>query len=235
VGDDVELYTDAARHGVLATLHTLRQQTDRPADQPLQALADFVAPRESGKLDHVGAFAVTAGLGIERELAVLAKDHDDYGSIMLKALADRLAEAAAEALHHRVRKGWYAADESIPVPELVREQYRGIRPAPGYPACPDHSEKTTLFRLLDAGKAGISLTESFAMMPASSVSGFYFSHPQARYFQVGLVGRDQVVDYARRKGVPLGQAERWLSPVLSYEAAASPSEEPSPAEIVAGA
>jgi 5-methyltetrahydrofolate--homocysteine methyltransferase len=235
VGDDVELYADSSRHSVRATLHTLRQQTDRPADQPLQALADFVAPRESGHVDHVGAFVVTAGRGIERELAVLAKDHDDYGSIMLKALADRLAEAAAEALHHRVRREWYAADENIPVSELNREQYRGIRPAPGYPACPDHSEKRTLFALLEAEtRAGVSLTESFAMMPAASVSGFYFSHPQARYFQVGLLGRDQVVDYARRKGVPLSQAERWLSPVLSYEASSTPAAETSPAEIVAG-
>jgi 5-methyltetrahydrofolate--homocysteine methyltransferase len=219
VGDDIELYTDATRHGVLATLHTLRQQTDRPADQPLQALSDFVAPRESGLLDHVGAFAVTAGLGIERQLAEFAKDHDDYGSIMLKALADRLAEALAEALHEKVRREWYAAGENLPTDELVRERYRGIRPAPGYPACPDHSEKRTLFRMLSAEEnAGVVLTESFAMMPASSVSGWYLAHPQARYFQVGQIARDQVVDYARRKGVPLSQAERWLSPALGYEA-----------------
>ena len=219
VGDDIELYTDDSRTGLLTTLHTLRQQSERPEDQPHQALADYVAPRESGVADYVGAFAVTAGIGIESLLDEFERDHDDYSAIMTKALADRLAEALAEALHKRAREEWgYGREESLSTDELIRERYRGIRPAPGYPACPDHTEKRLLFNLLDAERrAGIRLTETFAMMPAASVSGFYFSHPQARYFTVGRIGRDQVLDYARRKGMPLAEVERWLGPNLSYE------------------
>jgi 5-methyltetrahydrofolate--homocysteine methyltransferase len=219
VGDDIELYTDDSRTGLLTTLHTLRQQSERPEDQPHQALADYVAPRESGVADYVGAFAVTAGIGIESLVDEFERDHDDYSAIMTKALADRLAEALAEALHKRAREEWgYGRDENLSNEELIRERYRGIRPAPGYPACPDHTEKRVLFNLLDAERrAGIRLTETFAMMPAASVSGFYFSHPQARYFTVGRLGRDQVLDYARRKGMPLAEVERWLGPNLNYE------------------
>jgi 5-methyltetrahydrofolate--homocysteine methyltransferase len=219
VGDDVELYTDDSRTGLLTTLHTLRQQSERPDDQPHQALADYVAPRESGVADYVGAFAVTAGIGIESVLDEFERDHDDYSAIMTKALADRLAEGLAEALHKRAREEWgYGRDENLSTDELIRERYRGIRPAPGYPACPDHTEKRLLFNLLDAERrAGIRLTETFAMLPAASVSGFYFSHPQARYFTVGRLDRDQVLDYARRKGLPLADVERWLGPNLNYE------------------
>jgi 5-methyltetrahydrofolate--homocysteine methyltransferase len=219
VGDDVELYTDESRTGLLATLHTLRQQNEKPEGQPNQALADFVAPRESGVADYVGAFAVTAGTGIEGLVEEFERDHDDYSAIMTKALADRLAEALAEALHKRAREEWgYGRGEALAPEDLIRERYRGIRPAPGYPACPDHSEKRTLFDLLQAERrVGIRLTETFAMMPAASVSGLYFSHPEARYFTVGRLGRDQVLDYARRKGLPLAEVERWLSPNLNYE------------------
>src|SRR2546426_900493 len=219
VGDDIELYTDDSRAGLLATLHTLRQQNEKPEGQPNQAVADFVAPRESGIADYVGAFAVTAGIGIESLVEEFERDHDDYSAIMTKALADRLAEGLAEALHKRAREEWgYGQDEALTNEDLIRERYRGIRPAPGYPACPDHSEKRVLFDLLEAERrAGIRLTENFAMYPAAAVSGFYFSHPQARYFTVGRVDRDQVLDYARRKGLPLADVERWLSPNLNYE------------------
>src|SRR5437867_3226422 len=238
VGDDIELYTDESRAGLLATLHTLRQQNEKPEGQPNQALADFVAPRESGIADYVGAFAVTAGIGIESLVEEFERDHDDYSAIMTKALADRLAEGLAEALHKRAREEWgYGRDEALSSEDLIRERYRGIRPAPGYPACPDHSEKRMLFDLLQAERrAGIRLTETFAMLPAASVSGFYFSHPQARYFTVGRVDRDQVLDYARRKGLPLADVERWLSPNLNYEpdekAAAEPPAPPVVAERV---
>jgi 5-methyltetrahydrofolate--homocysteine methyltransferase len=238
VGDDIELYTDESRAGLLATLHTLRQQNEKPEGQPNQALADFVAPRESGIADYVGAFAVTAGIGIESPLEEFARDHDDYSAIMTKALADRLAEGLAEALHKRAREEWgYGRGEALSSEDLIRERYRGIRPAPGYPACPDHSEKRVLFELLQAERrAGIRLTENFAMHPAASVSGFYFSHPDARYFTVGRVDRDQVLDYARRKGLPLAEVERWLSPILNYEpdekAAAEPPAPPVVAEHV---
>jgi 5-methyltetrahydrofolate--homocysteine methyltransferase len=219
VGDDIELYTDDSRTGLLTTLHTLRQQSERPEGQPHQALADIVAPRESGVADYLGVFAVTAGIGIEKVVEEFERDHDDYSAIMTKALADRLAEGLAEALHKRAREEWgYGRDESLSNEELIRERYRGIRPAPGYPACPDHSEKRLLFSLLDAERrAGMRLTENFAMLPAASVSGLYFSHPEARYFTVGRLDRDQVVDYARRKGLPLAEVERWLAPNLNYE------------------
>ncbi len=203
-----------------ATLHFLRQQVDKPADRPDFCLADFIAPEHTGLQDWIGAFAVTAGIGIEEHVARFEAAHDDYNAILLKALADRLAEALAERLHQRVRtEFWgYAADEALDNEALIAERYRGIRPAPGYPACPDHSEKATLFRLLDAtANAGIGLTESFAMLPAAAVSGYYFSHPRSQYFVVGRIGRDQVADYARRKGVPVAQVERWLATHLDYD------------------
>ncbi|MEO1795076.1 MAG: vitamin B12 dependent-methionine synthase activation domain-containing protein, partial [Pseudomonadota bacterium] len=221
VGDDIVLYRDDARteQSELARLHTLRQQIARDPrrDRANTALADFIAPRGSGVADYVGGFAVTAGIGEEEALRKYVREDDDYAQIMLKALADRLAEAFAERMHQRVRtEFWgYAADETLSNEDLIAERYRGIRPAPGYPAQPDHTEKATLFSLLDAEAAvGISLTESFAMMPGSSVSGLYFAHPDAHYFGVAKVERDQVADYAARKGWTLEEAERWLSPVL---------------------
>jgi len=218
-GDDVEIYTDEARDGVLATWHSLRQQSEKPAGNPNQCLADFVAPRDSGVADYVGAFAVTAGLGVEAKVAEFLAANDDYSAILVKALADRLAEAFAERLHRLVRtEHWgYAAGERLSNEELIAEKYRGIRPAPGYPACPDHTEKAELFRLLEATpNAGIELTDTFAMRPAASVSGYYIAHPQARYFAVGKIERDQVADYAHRKGMDVAAVERWLAPNLNY-------------------
>jgi 5-methyltetrahydrofolate--homocysteine methyltransferase len=219
IGDDIEVYADRGRATRVATFHTLRQQTEKPPDQFNLALADFVAPKDCGVLDYIGAFAVTAGIGIEALCARFEQDHDDYNSIMAKALADRLAEAFAESLHKRVREQWgYARGETLTNEELIRERYRGIRPAPGYPACPDHTEKRTLFELLQAEeKSGVTLTESFAMLPAASVSGLYFAHPQSKYFAVGKINRDQVEDYARRKGMSVEVVERWLAPNLNYE------------------
>jgi len=219
-GDDIEIYAGAGRAQAHAMLHHLRQQKVKPAGQPQLCLSDFVAPRESGVADYVGGFAVTAGIGIEERVARFEAAHDDYSAILLKSLADRLAEAMAEALHLRVRREFwgYAPEESLTNEQLVREEYRGIRPAPGYPACPDHTEKGTLWRLLDAEAAtGIRLTESYAMYPAASVSGWYFSHPDARYFAVGTIGADQLEDYARRKGMALPEARRWLSPILGRD------------------
>jgi len=216
IGDDVVIDVD----GKPETLHFLRQQVDKPADRPDFCLADFIAPKDSGRQDWIGAFAVTGGIGIEPHVARFEADHDDYNAILLKALADRLAEAFAERLHQRVRKEFwgYAADETLDNEALIDEKYAGIRPAPGYPACPEHSEKATLFRLLDAGNnAGMTLTESFAMLPTAAVSGYYFSHPQSQYFVVGRVSKEQVEDYARRKGVSLAQAERWLASNLDYD------------------
>ncbi|UKE71625.1 methionine synthase [Xanthomonas graminis] len=201
-------------------LHFLRQQVDKPVERPDFCLADFIAPKHSGKQDWIGAFAVTAGIGIEPHVARFEAEHDDYNAILLKALADRLAEALAERLHQRVRREFwgYAENEALDNEALIAEKYRGIRPAPGYPACPEHSEKKTLFALLDAERnAGMSLTESFAMLPTAAVSGYYFSHPQSQYFVVGRLGKEQVADYARRKGVPLLQAERWLASNLDYD------------------
>lgn len=221
VGDDIAVFDDATRSSTAATLHHLRQQKIKPAGQPQLCLADFVAPLESGVADYVGAFAVTAGIGIEPRVAAFEAAHDDYSAILLKSLADRFAEALAEALHLRVRREFwgYAPEERLTNEQLVREEYRGIRPAPGYPACPDHTEKGTLWRLLDAEAAtGIRLTESFAMYPAASVSGWYFSHPNARYFAVGTIGNDQLEDYARRRGVPVEAARRWLAPNLGRDA-----------------
>jgi 5-methyltetrahydrofolate--homocysteine methyltransferase len=216
-GDDVVLFEDEGRTRELARFPMLRQQRSHDAGQALRSLADLVAPRESGIADHVGAFAVTAGLGADDLARRFEKDHDDYHAIMTKSLADRLAEAFAEWLHQRVRREWYAPGEHLSVEELITERYRGIRPAFGYPACPDHTEKRTLFALLDAPAIGIELTESCAMWPAASVSGLYFAHPAARYFTVGKVGRDQVESYAGRKGMSVTEVERWLGPNLGYE------------------
>jgi 5-methyltetrahydrofolate--homocysteine methyltransferase len=218
--DDITVFTDDTRQAVKARLHHLRQQKSKPQNQPQSCLADFIAPVGSARADYLGAFAVTAGIGIDAHVARFEAAHDDYSSIMLKALADRLAEALAERMHERVRRElWgYAPEEQLDGAGLIREQYQGIRPAPGYPACPEHTEKATLWRLLDAeGNAGIRLTESFAMFPTAAVSGFYFSHPQAHYFGVGQIGRDQVASYAERKGWTLAEAERWLAPNLGYD------------------
>jgi 5-methyltetrahydrofolate--homocysteine methyltransferase len=220
VGDDIELYADEERRERSAVIHTIRQQMLKPPGRPNLALADFVAPRDSGVPDHVGAFAVTAGAGLDALVTGFEADHDDYNAILSKALADRLAEAFAEHLHQRVRKEFwgYARDESLDNEGLIKERYQGIRPAPGYPACPDHTEKRTLFDLLGAEKhAGITLTESFAMLPTASVSGYYFWHPEAQYFGVGKIERDQVEDYAQRKGMDVATMERWLAPNLNYE------------------
>ena len=219
--DDIDIYADESRQRIAMTWHNLRQQNQKPTGKANQCLADFIAPPETGVEDWIGAFAVGVG-SFEDRLAQFEAQHDDYNAIMLKVLADRLAEAFAEHLHERVRKEFwgYAVDEQLSNEQLVAEAYRGIRPAPGYPACPDHTEKRALFDLLEAEKnAGLTLTESFAMLPASAVSGFYLAHPASTYFAVGKVGRDQVEDYARRKGMPVEEAERWLAPYLAYEPA----------------
>jgi 5-methyltetrahydrofolate--homocysteine methyltransferase len=220
VGDDIEIYRDESRREPLFTWHGLRQQTRKPVidgvPNPNQALADFIAPKESGRADHIGLFAVTAGVGLEARELIFARQHDDYSAIMLKAIADRLAEAFAELMHERVRRDlWgYAPDEHLATEDLIREAYRGIRPAPGYPACPEHSVKAPLFDALNCAEIGLSLTENYAMLPASSVSGFYIAHPQAKYFNVGRIGRDQLEDLARRRGVAASELERWLAPNL---------------------
>jgi 5-methyltetrahydrofolate--homocysteine methyltransferase len=219
-GDDVEVYGDETRKKVIARFRFLRQQMKKRQGRANLCLADFVAPADSGVADHIGAFAVTAGLGIEDKVAQFEAAHDDYSAILLKALADRLAEAFAEHMHERVRREFwgYAADENLDNDALIAEQYQGIRPAPGYPACPDHSEKRALFDLLEAeNNTSMTLTESFAMLPAASVAGFYFAHAEASYFGIGRIGRDQAKDYAKRKGVPIEQAEKWLAPNLAYE------------------
>jgi 5-methyltetrahydrofolate--homocysteine methyltransferase len=219
LGDDIVLFTDESRHGELTRFHTLRQQWERKGSNEFFALADFVAPLESGRADYLGAFAVTTGLGIEPVVERFQQDHDDYHSIMMKALADRLAEAFAELLHKIARDDWgYGKAEKLSTDDLIDEKYRGIRPAPGYPACPDHTEKRILFDLLEAEKnTGIRLTESYAMYPAAAVSGLYFAHPQARYFSVDRITKDQVEAYATRKGMAVAEVERWLSPNLGYE------------------
>jgi 5-methyltetrahydrofolate--homocysteine methyltransferase len=219
-GDDVEIYADGDRKSVLAVAHHLRQQIAKPKGRPNWCLADFIAPKPTGIHDYVGAFAVTAGIGIEELCAEFEADMDDYMSVLSKALADRLAEAFAERLHERIRKEYwgFAAEETFTNEELIREEYLGIRPAPGYPACPDHSEKIMLFDLLGATSSiGISLTESCAMYPASSVSGWYFSHPKSKYFGLGRIARDQIEDYALRKDMDIAEAERWLAPNLAYD------------------
>ncbi|MGB8436824.1 MAG: methionine synthase [Burkholderiales bacterium] len=220
VGDDIELYADDSRVAPMTVIHMLRQQSRKAEDRFNLCLADFVAPKATGVRDYVGAFAVTAGLGCDERVAAFEAAHDDYNAIMLKALADRLAEAFAELMHLRVRRDFwgYAANEDHSSADLIAERYRGIRPAPGYPACPDHTEKGNLFDLVRAADIGMALTESYAMLPAASVAGFYFSHPQARYFAVGKIDRDQVEDYARRKREDLANTERWLAPALAYDA-----------------
>ena len=215
--DDVVAEID----GKPETFHFLRQQVDKPLDRPTYCLADFVAPAaaDGSAQDYIGAFACTAGIGIEPHVRRFEADFDDYNAILLKSLADRLAEACAEWLHERVRKDYwgYAQSESLDNDALIHEKYRGIRPAPGYPACPEHSEKATIFRVLDAEGIGMQLTESFAMMPAAAVSGFYFAHPKSTYFVVGRLTQEQVADYARRKGVSLKDAERLLASNLDYD------------------
>ena len=218
--DDIEIYADKARARVAMTFHNLRQQTTKPAGRPNLCLADFVAPKETGIRDAIGAFAVTAGLGIDARIKAFEELHDDYSAIILKALADRLAESFAEHMHWRIRREFwgFAEDENLSTEQLVAEEYRGIRPAPGYPACPDHTEKGPLFEMLKAPEnAGIIITESYAMVPTAAVSGFYFSHPEADYFAIGKIGKDQVEDYAKRKGWTLEETEKWLAPVLAYE------------------
>ena len=214
--DDIEVYKDESRSVVLTTFHTLRQQMEKPKGDANYALADFIAPKSTGLPDYIGGFAVTAGIGTDSLCERFEKDHDDYNSIMAKALADRLAEAFAEWLHREARKEWgFGKEETLSNEDLIKERYRGIRPAPGYPACPDHTEKGLLFDLLNAEKStGIQLTESFAMFPAASVSGLYFAHPQAKYFSVGKIDQDQVKDYATRKQMEISTVERWLSPNL---------------------
>ena len=221
VGDDtIEIYADETRREVLMTWSPLRMQGVRPVvdgvRRPNRSLADFIAPKDSGVADHIGLFAVTAGLGTEKKEAQFLADHDDYGAIMLKALADRLAEAFAERLHQRVRtEFWgYAPEERLGVDELIAEKYAGIRPAPGYPACPDHTVKAAMFRVLGAADIGMTLTESLAMLPAASVSGFYLSHPQSAYFNVGRIGADQLRDWAARQGQDVAKAERALAALL---------------------
>jgi 5-methyltetrahydrofolate--homocysteine methyltransferase len=220
VGDDIEIYTDETRQEVEATFHTLRQQFKKAKDLPNIALADFTAPKETKLADYIGGFTVTAGLGIEKWVKNFEEEHDDYNSILLKALADRLAEAFAELMHKKMRKEYwaYASSEELGNEDLIKEGYQGIRPAPGYPACPDHTEKRNLFDLLDTEKKiGVSLTESYAMYPAASVSGVYYAHPDSKYFGLGKIERDQVEDYAIRKGLSTEEIEKWLSPNLNYE------------------
>jgi 5-methyltetrahydrofolate--homocysteine methyltransferase len=234
VGDDVELYTDESRGTVLTRFHFLRQQIEKTDGSPHWCLADFIAPgpsqlsTPSSQLlpDHIGAFAVTSGFGLKELAEKFKASHDDYNAIMAEALADRLAEAFAEFLHKRVRQEWgYGKAEQLTREELIEEAYRGIRPAAGYPACPDHTEKGILWQLLDVERhTGMKLTESFAMWPGSSVSGLYFAHPESKYFAVGKLGRDQVIDYHVRKAMPLEEVERWLGPWLGY----NPGEPVSP-------
>jgi len=221
VCDDVELFTDETRTRRLESLHFLRQQANREGSEPCRSLADFVAPKATGLRDHVGAFAVTTGIGLKELTDKYRAEHDDYNAIMAEAIADRLAEAFAECLHKRVRDEWgYGRAETFSPAELIQEKYRGIRPAPGYPACPDHTEKGTIWRLLDVeAKTGIRITESFAMWPGSSVSGLYFAHPESRYFSLGKIDREQAADYAERKGMSVAETERWLSPNLNYDPA----------------
>ncbi len=221
VGDDIELYTDATRTKVLERFHFLRQQANREGSEPCRSLADFIAPRETGLSDHIGAFAVTSGIGLEKLRDQFRAENDDYNAIMAEAVADRLAEAFAECLHKQVRHEWgYGCDEGLSNADLIQEKYRGIRPAPGYPACPDHTEKGTLWRLLDVkANTGMLITESFAMWPGSSVSGLYFAHPESRYFSLGKIDRDQVADYHERKGMSVAEVERWLGPNLNYDPA----------------
>ena len=221
VGDDVELYTDSTRGKVLGRFHFLRQQSNREGSEPCRSLVDFIAPRETGLLDHIGAFAVTSGIRLKELCDGFRAENDDYNAIMAEAIADRLAEAFAECLHKCVRDEWgYGREEGLSNADLIQEKYRGIRPAPGYPACPDHTEKGTIWQLLDVeANTGIRITESFAMWPGSSISGLYFAHPESRYFSLGKIDRDQVADYHERKGMSVAEVERWLGPNLNYDPA----------------
>ncbi len=221
VGDDIELYTDGVREEVLGRFHFLRQQASREGSEPCRSLADFMAPKETGLADHIGAFAVTSGIGLKDLCDRFRAEHDDYNAIMAEALADRLAEAFAECLHKRVRNEWgYGCAERLSKQDFLQEKYRGIRPAAGYPGCPDHTEKGPLWGLLDVeANTGMLLTESFAMWPGSSVSGLYFAHPKSRYFSLGKINRDQVSDYGLRKGMSVAEVERWLGQNLNYDPA----------------
>jgi 5-methyltetrahydrofolate--homocysteine methyltransferase len=221
VGDDGDLYTDGRRAKVLERFHFLRQQSNKEGSEPCRSLSDFIAPKQTGLADHMGAFAVTTGIGLKEVCDRFKAEHDDYNAIMAEAVADRLAEAFAECLHKRVRAEWgYGCAEGLSKADLIAEKYRGIRPAPGYPACPDHTEKGTLWRLLDVrANTGMQLTESFAMWPPTSVSGFYFAHPESRYFSLGKIDRDQVADYHERKGMSVEEIERWLGQNLNYDPA----------------
>ena len=224
-GDDIQVFADEARQAPIATLHSLRQQLSKREGRFNEALSDFVAPRDSGLADYIGAFTVTAGIGEDDVADRFKRANDDYSAILVKALADRLAEAFAERLHQRVRQEFwgYEPNEALTSDDLIAEKYRGIRPAPGYPAQPDHTEKGTLFRLLQAERIGVKLTESFAMWPGAAVCGLYFSHPQSHYFGIGKIERDQVEDYAKRKGWSVAEAEKWLAPILNYDRPAAPS------------
>ena len=219
VGDDITVFADGTRTDSLATLHTLRQQVVHTDDRPNWALSDFIAPSASGVKDYIGAFAVTTGTKVEDLAAAFEAENDDYRAIMVKALADRFAEACAEYMHHVVRTElWGYSEEEFSNDELIKERYQGIRPAPGYPACPDHTEKETIFKLLEAtDRIGVSLTESFAMTPAAAVSGLYFANPESRYFGVRQIGTDQLEDYAERKGMSTEEAAKWLAPVLRQD------------------
>jgi 5-methyltetrahydrofolate--homocysteine methyltransferase len=221
VGDDIELYTDDTRGKVLERFHFLRQQSNREGNEPCRSLADFIAPKETGLADYIGGFAVTSGIGLKELCDRFKAEHDDYNAIMAEAIADRLAEAFAECLHKRVRDEWgYGREEHLSNADFIQEKYRGIRPAAGYPACPDHTEKGTLWRLLDVqANTGMLITESFAMWPGSSVSGLYFAHPESRYFSLGKIDRDQVADYHKRKGMSVAEVERWLGQSLNYDPA----------------
>jgi 5-methyltetrahydrofolate--homocysteine methyltransferase len=221
VDDDVALYTDGARKQELARFHFLRQQANREGGEPCRSLSDFIAPKATGLRDHIGAFAVTSGIGLKELCDRFRVENDDYNAIMAEALADRLVEAFAECLHKRVRDEWgYGCAENLTPAELIQEKYRGIRPAAGYPACPDHTEKGTLWRLLEVqANTGMQITESFAMWPGSSVSGIYFAHPESKYFSLGKIDRDQAADYAERKGMTVEEVERWLGPNLNYDPA----------------
>jgi 5-methyltetrahydrofolate--homocysteine methyltransferase len=221
IGDDVELYTDGGREKVLERFHFLRQQSNKEGSEPCRSLSDFIAPKETGLHDHIGAFAVTSGIRLKELCDQFRSENDDYNAIMAEALADRLAEAFAECLHKRVRCEWgYGCKEGLSNADLIAEKYRGIRPAAGYPACPDHTEKAPLWRLLDVqANTGMKITESFAMWPGSSVSGLYFAHPESRYFSLGKIDRDQVADYSKRKGMSVAEVERWLGQNLNYDPA----------------
>jgi 5-methyltetrahydrofolate--homocysteine methyltransferase len=221
VGDDVELYTDCTRQKVLERFHFLRQQSHREGSESCRSLADFIAPKETRLADHIGGFAVTSGIGLKELCDRFRAENDDYNAIMAEAIADRLAEAFAECLHKRVRDEWgYGCAERLTPEDFIHEKYRGIRPAAGYPACPDHTEKGPLWRLLNVqANTGMMITESFAMWPGSSVSGLYFAHPESRYFSLGKIDHDQVADYQKRKGMTMAEVERWLGPNLNYDSA----------------